>query len=196
MVLAVLLYGVLFSSPSGWTAELVTRVDRDKIEQQLRIVDIPTEEMLAQHLTVNNAGPEQIKTVVLLWRCGPESGRHIRIIHNDPQGFWVCCDIRGLEGKSFEVWRETKGKVYLRDGRAIESSRILATADPCGFQLLDNAVTPFLVTERTHGYNGTVRLYLRFDEKFDLDEVMNWHFSMARTRVDPASPQERQGQPK
>jgi hypothetical protein len=100
-------------------------------------------------------------------------GETFQIIYNDPQGFWLACDVR-LEGQTFEVWRETSAWLRLADGQVLYSSRILASADPCGFTLLDNQRWPFVVTQNVHGYNKTVRLYVRFSEEFDLSQVVNW----------------------
>jgi len=169
MIVTILVASIIFTAPEGWRARL-GKLDPAKVTWIAKTAD---------------SSP-----------CGPGSARRAKLMNDDAEGFWVSCHIKGLEGKKIEVWRETRVVLRFADGKVLKSSRIIAAVDPCGFQLLDNAVTPFLVTERTHGYNGAATLYVRFDEKFDLDQMVSWHFSMARTKVAPASPQERQGQPK
>ena len=137
-----------FSAPQGWQATIVGHVDTDKVSQIVEMADTSP--------------------------CGLGSAQHMRIIDDDPQGFWLSVDVTGLEGKTFEVWRQTYAVIRFSNGKQLKSSRIIAVADPCGFTVLDNAVRPFLVTERLHGYGGSVRLYVRFAERVEIEDVVRW----------------------
>jgi hypothetical protein len=117
--------------------------------------------------------------------CGPGSAETMKIIEGDPRGFWLLCDVKGLEGRAIEVWRMTRARVRLAGGVVLNSSRIIAAVDPCGRQIIDNARAPFLITENVHGYEGAVRLYIRFDRPFRTDEIESWRPVGARLKSVP-----------
>ncbi len=145
--------GVVYSDSAGWRARL-SDIDPERVEWIVRTAD---------------ESP-----------CGPGSAEQIRIIHDDTRGFWLCCDVKGLKGRAIEVWRMSRLRVRLAGGNTLESSRIIAAVDPCGRYVLDNARSPFLVTEKVHGYDGAVRLYVRFDQPFTADKIESWHPVCAR----------------
>jgi len=85
-------------------------------------------------------------------------------------GFWAAVNVT-LRGASLQVWGDTQVIIRLRDGRQLRSRRIMAALDPCERQILDNSRVPFVVTDRLHGYGGTVRLYVEFSEPVPWDQV-------------------------
>jgi hypothetical protein len=148
--------GDIYIDPAGWRARL-GNVEPDRIDWIIKTADESS--------------------------CGPGSAVQIRIIHDDPLGFWLWCDVKGLEGRGIEVGRITRFRVFLADGRALESSRIIASGDPCGSEtnLLDNARTPFLITEAAvHGYEDEEsgirwpRIYVRFADRFAIEDLESW----------------------
>jgi len=100
-------------------------------------------------------------------------GRPAELMVKDPPGTWAACDVR-LDGHTVEVWKDTHAVFNLTGDRTLYSSQIIASPDPCERQVLDNTVTPFVVTERIHGYHGTARLYIRFNEPVPFDEIESW----------------------
>jgi hypothetical protein len=100
-------------------------------------------------------------------------GKTFEVIDAYPHGVWLSCDVRP-EGRRVEIWRETHAVLYLTEGQRLESVQIIASPDPCGRQVLDNTVRPFVVTERIHGYDDSARLYLRFAEPVEYDEIEEW----------------------
>jgi len=105
------------------------------------------------------------------------------ILNDSPQGYWLCCDVKGLEGDSIIVSIDTTIEIRLLDGRMLKSSRIIATVDPCGFDLLDNQQAPFILSERIFGYDADgdglkdgVRLYVRFSAWFVVGDIADWRW--------------------
>jgi len=140
----------VYHSPDGWEARLGT-LDRTGISLWL----------------------EKVKDNPAAHCYG--GGEDFEIIDKYPQGVWLTCNVR-LEGRTFEVWKDTHAVLNLKNGRRLESVQIIASPDPCGRQVLDNTVRPFLVTERLHGYDGTVRLYIRLPGPLDPDDLESWEW--------------------
>lgn len=106
--------------------------------------------------------------------CGRGSAVAIKTIAADTVGHWIAIDCRGLGGNRYRIWRETKIVVLTCDGRRLESSRIIGAVDPCGFTIVDNAIAPWLLTEALHGYDGDLRLYVRFSEPIKRRCIERW----------------------
>jgi hypothetical protein len=111
------------------------------------------------------------KTVENLHRTQCAGGGLIfkQIAESEP-GSWAGVNVT-LRGEVLQVWGDTQVIVRLRDGRQLRSRRIMADLDPCGRQILDNSLVPFVVTDRLHGYNGAVMLYVEFSEPVPWDQV-------------------------
>jgi len=103
-----------------------------------------------------------------------DSFKYQELRARDDSGFWIKCDL-AMNGERFEVYRETKAKILLRTGDMLESTVIVALADPQERLMLNNGLQPFLVHDRLAGAKpNLVRLYFRFSESFEPGDLVAW----------------------
>jgi hypothetical protein len=142
-----------YTAPEGWRIALVGFVNQERARK------------IAEGMEILQQGGD--------W---PDAGKLVKLEAREG-GEWVGCEVLEFADCRLEIWKDTRMIITLKSGREVKSLAIVATADKMQTMLLDNRVTPFLVTDKAvYGRRGPPQLHVKLDAAVKPEDVESIRF--------------------